>query len=445
MKHEIPFYKSIRTKAAVLFLVVFVTILVPANWLIFKKVKLTLEEADTRELNAEAEKLIDNLQLDPLSIPLPPNRYLLKVQAIKNQQIDELFSSPGFPVVGPHNYLEDWFVWDSLKIVNLKKGDEYSSSELVVSLARSVTQLRAQKGDVLSYLIVANCLSILSAAVLVFIAAGQLINPIKRIISTASKITASKTIDRVSVPSTMDESKQLAETLNEMFLRMELSIKNQVNFFASAAHELKTPLAVMNTELSVALKKVDLPTQKILQSQLHEVQRLDRLIQDFLLISQLKSETLTLRKEPERLEEVLYASLKKTKYLAEERNIQIQIKVEDNIPALFSHIDFDKIQTVISNLLQNAFKYSLIESIVKVSISYQENRSTLVITNPVSTPIENMHLLKNEFHKSNEPVGGLGMGLWIADQIITLHGGQLELSCLQNEFSAIVVLRQKVN
>ena len=442
MKHEIPFYKSIRTKAAVLFLVVFVTILVPANWLIFKKVKLTLEEADTRELSAEAEKLVDNLQLDPLSIPLPPNRYLLKVQAIKNQEIEELFSSPGFPVVAPHNYLEDWFVWDSLKIVNLKKGDEYSSSELVVSLARSVTQLRAQKGDVLSYLIVANCLSILSAAVLVFIAAGQLINPIKRIISTASKITASKTIDRVSVPSTMDESKQLAETLNEMFLRMELSIKNQVNFFASAAHELKTPLAVMNTELSVALKKVDLPTQKILQSQLHEVQRLDRLIQDFLLISQLKSETLALRKEPERLEEVLYASLKKTKYLAEERNIQIQIKVEDNIPTLFSHIDFEKIQTVISNLLQNAFKYSLIESIVKVSISYQENRSTLVITNPVSTPIENLHLLKNEFHKSNELAGGLGMGLWIADQIITLHGGQLELSYLQNEFSAIVILKR---
>jgi signal transduction histidine kinase len=442
LKHEIPFYKSIRTKAAVLFLVVFVTILVPANWLIFKKVKLTLEEADTRELSAEAEKLVDNLQLDPLSIPLPPNRYLLKVQAIKNQQIDELFSSPGFPVVAPHNYLEDWFVWDSLKIVNLKKGDEYSSSELVVSLARSVTQLRAQKGDVLSYLIVANCLSILSAAVLVFIAAGQLINPIKRIISTASKITASKTIDRVSVPSTMDESRQLAETLNEMFLRMELSIKNQVNFFASAAHELKTPLAVMNTELSVALKKVDLPTQKILQSQLHEVQRLDRLIQDFLLISQLKSETLTLRKEPERLEEVLYASLKKTKYLAEERNIQIQIKVEDNIPMLFSYIDFEKIQTVISNLLQNAFKYSLIESVVKVSISYQENRSTLVIANPVSTRIENLHLLKNEFHKSNEPVGGLGMGLWIADQIITLHGGQLELSYLQNEFSAIVILKR---
>ncbi len=401
-----------------------------------------MEEADTRELSAEAEKLVDNLQLDPLSIPLPPNRYLLKVQAIKNQQIEELFSSPGFPVVAPHNYLEDWFVWDSLKIVNLKKGDEYSSSELVVSLARSVTQLRAQKGDVLSYLIVANCLSILSAAVLVFIAAGQLINPIKRIISTASKITASKTIDRVSVPSTMDESKQLAETLNEMFLRMELSIKNQVNFFASAAHELKTPLAVMNTELSVALKKVDLPTQKILQSQLHEVQRLDRLIQDFLLISQLKSETLALRKEPERLEEVLYASLKKTKYLAEERNIQIQIKVEDNIPTLFSHIDFEKIQTVISNLLQNAFKYSLIESIVKVSISYQENRSTLVITNPVSTPIENLHLLKNEFHKSNELAGGLGMGLWIADQIITLHGGQLELSYLQNEFSAVVILKR---
>jgi signal transduction histidine kinase len=275
----------------------------------------------------------------------------------------------------------------------------------------------------------------------VFIAAGKLINPIKKIILVASHITASKSIARVEVPQTQDESQLLAETLNDMFRRMEWSIKNQINFFASAAHELRTPLAVMQTEIGVALQQADATQQKILQSQLHEVERLNRIIQDFLLISQLKSETLIVRKKEERIEEVIYAALKKVKYLVLEKKSKFQIKLEGHLGEINCSLDFDKIETVLSNLLENALKHSATYSIIQLSATTENETIIISIHNPIEKSIENIHLLKNEFQKSSELSGGLGMGLWICNQIVKLHAGKLELISTHNEFIAKLSLK----
>jgi signal transduction histidine kinase len=432
-------FNSIRTKASALFFAVFVCIILPVNWVIFQKVKATLEEADTKELKGEAAKLMESTQLDPLTIPLPPNGYLLKLQLSKELLSEDIFTSPDFPLLDSYDYLAEVTKWDTLKIVNVKKSVEYSSNELIVSLARSTSGLTNQLANVRSYLLVANFLSIAVAGILVFLAAGQVINPIKKIIVASSKIKASNSIERVPVPVTQDESKVLADTLNAMLARIEQSIKTQVNFFASAAHELKTPLAVMQTELSLHLLQSDAPTQKILQSQLHEVQRLDRVIQDFLLISQLKSETLTLRKKPELIEEVIYASLKKLKYQAQEKNAHFQLTVTDQ-ESFSTSIDFDKMETVFTNLLENGIKYSAANSTLHVNIRKEDISVVVSIDNPVTEPVENIHLLTREFQKSLERSRGLGMGLWICDQIIKLHSGELLLENRSNKFVATVKL-----
>lgn len=439
MNSPLHIFKSIRTKASALFFAVFVCIILPVNWVIFQKVKTTLEEADTKELKGEAAKLMESTQLDPLTIPLPPNGYLFKLQLSKELASEDIFTSPDFPTLDSYDYLTEVTQWDTLKIVNVKKNLEYSSNELIVSLARSTNSLTNQLANVKSYLLMANFLSIAVAGILVFLAAGQVINPIKKIIAASSKITASNSIERVPVPATQDESKVLADTLNAMLARIEQSIKTQVNFFASAAHELKTPLAVMQTELSLHMLQSDAPTQKVLQSQLHEVQRLDRVIQDFLLISQLKSETLTLRKKPELIEEVMYASLKKLRYQAQEKNTQFQLKVTDQ-ESISSSIDFDKMETVFTNLLENGIKYSEMSSVINVDISKESNTVIVSIENPVNEPVENIQLLKLEFQKSLERSRGLGMGLWICDQIIKLHSGELLLENRSNRFVATVKL-----
>jgi signal transduction histidine kinase len=441
LKKSFPFYKSIRTKAVALFFGVFLVILIPTNWLIFQKIVSALDAADTSELNAEAGKLVSGVKLDPITIPLPPNGYLLKIQVTREIQAEDVFTSPEFPILFPDSYFSESLVWDTLKIVNQKKTLDYSANTLIVSLARSTSHLTQQVATIRSYLIGANVISLALAGILVFIAAGKLINPIKKIILVASHITASKSIARVEVPQTQDESQLLAETLNDMFRRMEWSIKNQINFFASAAHELRTPLAVMQTEIGVALQQADATQQKILQSQLHEVERLNRIIQDFLLISQLKSETLIVRKKEERIEEVIYAALKKVKYLVLEKKSKFQIKLEGHLGEINCSLDFDKIETVLSNLLENALKHSATYSIIQLSATTENETIIISIHNPIEKSIENIHLLKNEFQKSSELSGGLGMGLWICNQIVKLHAGKLELISTHNEFIAKLSLK----
>lgn len=438
MTVRFPFYSSLRAKASALFLAVFLVIILPVNQVIYFKVKSTLEEADTKELQAEAGKLASRVRLDPPVIPLPVLGYTLKLQLQRDLYFEDIFTSPDFPTVPNESFLLDTFDYDTFKIVNLRNQSVQAPS-LIVSLSRSNSRLLNQVYDLKGYLFVANAASILLAVGLVFLATGIMLRPMEKIMSVADRINASNSIERVPVPKTRDESQKLAETLNDMLSRIEASIKNQINFFASATHELKTPLAVMQAELSLALLRVtDSETRKILESQLNEVQRLDQIIHDFLLISQLKSDTLTLRRKEERLEEVIFAAMKKVKYLSQEHASTIKVLLDDKIESSRVLIDFDKMETVFSNLMENAILYSPRGAVIEVFIKGQE----VLISNPVNSPTRDIHLLTAEFKRSEEFSNGLGMGLWLSDKIIQLHGANLLLSEANNMFIAKMIFQR---
>ncbi len=440
MKPTIPFFKSIQFKAALLLFTVFVSVIVPANWVIYQKIKNTIEEVDSKELKAETEKLVSNVRFNPVTIPLPPTGYLLKLQVRNEFEYENTFTSPDFPNLTTADYLADFVYVDTLKVSTIEKSIDGSGSAVIVSLARSNTKSTKQIAEIKSYLVIANILSLVLAGTLLFLFAERLIRPIKNIILTASQITASKSIARVPTPPTQDESKILADTLNEMLSRIEQSIKNQVNFFASAAHELKTPLTVMQTEIGISMQRADAATQLILKNQLIEVKRLTRIIHDFLLISQLKSETLTLRKKEEQLEEVIYSALKKVKYLIKDKVSHFQITIEDGVAIPPIKIDFDKIEIVVCNLIENAIKYSPTNTIIDLLVNSKNDAIQITIRNSISAPVKNFELLKNEFEKSEALSSGLGMGLWICDQIIDLHEGKFELMATDTQFLATIEL-----
>ncbi|MBS1557031.1 MAG: hypothetical protein JSU09_19080 [Bacteroidetes bacterium] len=359
MKQPFPFYKSVKAKSAAIFFVAFVVVIVPTNLIIYFQLEKILLNADTTELTSEIEKIISKTQLDPLVVPLPPVGYSLSLRLKRNDFTEIIFQSPNFPALANMGDEISSFQLDNLSVVTSHQ--PVGAVTLVATLARSNANLQKQLIELRTYLFLANLGALFLAGLLVFLASKIVIKPITKIIDAAEKIQASNSIDRVPVPKSNDESKLLADTLNGMIARIESSIKNQINFFASATHELKTPLAIMQTELAVALgQSLQSDTRKILESQLTEVQRLGRIIEDFLLISQLKSQTLTLRKSNERLEEPLYNAVKKLKYLATEKQSVVKIQMDDDIPLV--NVDCDKIETVFTNLLENALRYSPAQS-----------------------------------------------------------------------------------
>jgi two-component system heavy metal sensor histidine kinase CusS len=426
---------GIRAKTAFIFFGVFVVIVLPVNFLVYSKVKTILIQADTRELQAEGEKLFDKVRLDPALIPLPPQNYLMFIRIKEVLGIDTVFASPGFPEVWSEDAV---LVLDSIKIVTKARPVPYSNASLLLSIARSTHDLDGQLETLQLYLFIANSISILLAGVLVYIVSGFTLRPVRNIVEVASRIQATRSMERVAEPTSDDEYRELARTINSMLARIESSIKTQTNFFASAAHELKTPLTVMQTELSVALNQNPEPsTRTILENQLHEVQRLDRVIQDFLLISQLKSESLVIRKAVNRLDEALYSALKRCKYQIKTKNAQVKVTLatED----CTSNFDYDKIELVLFNLLENAIKYSQQEAIVQVTIN-RADRLVVQFVNPVPETITDVEILKSEFKKVNELSSGLGMGLWICQEIMRLQGGALNLHQTNGNFIGEVVI-----
>jgi two-component system, OmpR family, heavy metal sensor histidine kinase CusS len=428
-------FKSIRAKTAFIFFGAFVVIVLPINFLIYSKVESILIQADTRELQAEGEKLFDKLRLDPVFIPLPPIAYQSFIQVVDQFQTDTLFTSPGFPELWSDDKV---LVIDSIKVVTLTRSIQLSNASLKLSIARSTSDLDNQLETLRLYLFIANSISIVLAGLMVYVASGWTLRPVRNIIEVAARIQATRSIEQVIEPKSDDEYRELARTINGMLKRIESSIKTQTNFFASAAHELKTPLTVMQTELAVVLNQnPSIGIRIILENQLQEVQRLDRVIQDFLLISQLKSESLVIQKTNAQIDEALYSALRRCKYMVKNKNAQVKVTLETE--DCLGNFDFDKTELVLSNLLENAIKYSEPESVIQVKINRNE-KLEIEFVNPVVEAITDVNRLKSEFKKVNELSSGLGMGLWICDEIIKLQNGKLLLSQADQKFVAKVIL-----
>lgn len=423
---------GIPGKTALIFIVVFILIILPVNFIIYKNVKRILIEADTQELKAEGERLFNQVRIDPQILPLPSLGYSMFLRMTNGIESDSVFASPGFPT----DLLSPQFTpveeLDTLKIITLTRTLPYSNAELIFSLARSNERLTSQLLELRYYLFAANIISIFVAGVLVFFVTWYTLSPIRKIIAVAQNINASKSIERVPVPKSMDENRQLAITINEMLSRIESSIQHQTNFFASAAHELRTPLTVMKAELTLV------SGEHRWHDMLKEVERLERTVNDFLMISQLKSESLTIRKKEMDVQELLFSALKKVKYFQGERKAQLKIELKaEELGSIDA--DEDKLEIVLVNLLVNAIKYSPEHSSIKINLS-RASMVVIEIQNPIHQPIEDAERFKKDFVKAEAMSSGLGMGLWIADEIIKLHQATLQLKSEGLSFTAIIFL-----
>jgi signal transduction histidine kinase len=434
----LDFFKSIRSKTAILFFLVFLVVILPVHWLVYSKVEAALVETNRRELNVEAEKLLSQVRLDPITIPIPAEGFVMKLQFQRALQFETIFSSPDFPELDMLEFLQDITHTDTLEIVNVRKAFGQQEASLILSLGRSGVVFQEQLSSLQFYLFAAIIMAIASAGVLVYFVSGLILKPIKKIALASSLVNSSKDISLIPLPQTNDESRLLAESINSMLERIRQSADAQTNFFASAAHELRTPLAVMKAELTIANSEA---TPKRLSSLLHEVERLERVIHDFLLISELKAEVLSIRKLKHGLDELVYASLKKIKYTSEAYGTLVQLMIDDKVENFQVMVDADKMETVVANLVENAIKYSPRHSSVVLQLTKEENDFLIEVSNPIGNPIPDPTIFLQEFKKSGELSSGLGMGLWICDQIVKLHGFDLILKSTGLEFKAVLRIK----
>src|SRR5436190_1971028 len=119
-----------------------------------------------------------------------------------------------------------------------------------------------------------------------YLLARKALAPVDRMAAAAEEITATRLDRRLHTPNPDDELGRLARTLNGMIARLERSFQEVRRFTADAAHELRTPLAVLRSEAEVALRGPRAPEQyrQVIETMLEEIVRLTRLAEQLLFL-----------------------------------------------------------------------------------------------------------------------------------------------------------------
>ncbi|MCH6257606.1 HAMP domain-containing histidine kinase [Puniceicoccaceae bacterium K14] len=295
-----------------------------------------------------------------------------------------------------------------------------------VDLSGAMEDMNAARSAFLWALPIA--LALLAAGAWFF--SSRAIRPLRKMTGVASLISAKNLSERIDAEREDKEFRALAEVFNSMLGRLEASFGQATRFSADAAHELKTPLAILQGHLEGLLQEAEdgSKNQRTLGMLLEETQRLTMITRKLLLLSKVDAGQLNLQLEPVDLVRMIEETIEDCEMQS------LTIKFESKLPQdyLFS-VDRTFFRQVLQNLLGNAVKYNLeTDGVVSVKLVESEKAVNIDIFNTGSPIPQRMQSrLFERFVRGDEArnrsIDGIGLGLNLAQEFAKAHGATLQL------------------
>jgi two-component system OmpR family sensor kinase len=272
-------------------------------------------------------------------------------------------------------------------------------------------------------LLIAGPVALILASLAGYLLAGLSLSPVESMRRRAEQISAETPGERLPVPQTRDEVERLGETLNEMLARLESALQRERDFVADAGHELRTPLALLRTELELALRHAESPEElrEAVRRSSEEVERLARLAEDLLLIAGSDRGRLPLRLEVLDPGDLLTSVSNRFEWRAEEAARTLHAAAG---PPVRVEGDRIRLEQALGNLVDNALRHG--EGEVRLSARQANGMVELHVTDEgPGFPVE---FLDDAFERFSRPDparsgGGAGLGLAIVHAIAEAHAG----------------------
>jgi two-component system heavy metal sensor histidine kinase CusS len=259
---------------------------------------------------------------------------------------------------------------------------------------------------------------------------GSALTPIRRLSQTMGRVTVQGLDQRVPTTHVDVELAELITVFNAMLERLERSFHQASRFSGDAAHELKTPLAILQGELEQAIQQVEVGSsiQQTLSHLLEEVQRLSSIVRKLLLLSLADAGQMSLYRQPLNLSNLLQEQVDDLPLIAPDLEVETTIT-----PDLYVSGDQDLLVQLVQNLLSNAVKYNLPMGWIRVQASLQDNQVQVAISNATRELAQGERdRIFERFYRGDaartRTTDGLGLGLSLAQEIARAHGGNLGLA-----------------
>lgn len=275
----------------------------------------------------------------------------------------------------------------------------------------------------------ASLIATLAALVLGSFLFRQIVSPIRHLTAAAKKVAAGDLEQRIEVKS-QDEIGQLAVAFNQMADSLARDHELRRNLMVDVAHELRTPLSVIQGNLEAMLDGVLPASPEEIASLRDETALLGRLVSDLRLLSLAEAGQLKLERTPNDLPVLIRNALATLRPLAEAGNIILSGELPASMPLL--NLDPDRINQVLHNLLANALRYTPTGGNVTVSVRLEDGNARVDISDTGSgiTP-DDLPYLFDRFYRTEKSrsrsSGGSGIGLTIVRQLVRAHGGEVSV------------------
>lgn len=326
-------------------------------------------------------------------------------------------------------------------------------------------EIQETKEDFLLRSVIATTIIILLSSVCTYFLTKKALTPLQKLTSEVSQIQAQNLSTQLAVPNSKDEIAQLTSSFNEMLTRLDNAFSTQKQFSANAAHELRTPLAVLQTNLEVFEKKQEpemVEYRQLFTMIKEQTARLSQLVGTLLDMTNLKSVPRTDHVSLEELVDEVFCDLDP---VAEKAGISIHfddsssqdLYTDVHTPdasALNNNIrnitgSYVLLYRAVYNLVENAIKYNRPNGSVTVSVREQNGQAMILVKDTgIGISPENQKKIFDPFFRVDKSrsraMGGAGLGLALVDSIAREHGGSVKV-LESNEKGSIIALMLPVS
>lgn len=297
-------------------------------------------------------------------------------------------------------------------------------------IAQDITQEQKMLSNLLRSIGLATliAITIMIGAIALYI--HRSLQPLKRISQLSAKISADKLIEaQINLKNPPSEVRELAETLQEMLMRLSQSWEHQRQLLSNVSHELRTPLTIICGYLESTLRRGQNLTEiqkEALTTAANEANRTVNLLQDLLDLSRADSGTMHFQLKTVDVKQIVAEVVMMTTQYS---NQPITFNSEDRLMAIA--VDSNRFKQILLNLIDNAIKYSAPQQPITINSRVQENWVLVEISDRgVGIPLQQQARIFERFYRIDEArnrAGGTGLGLAIVKTLVEGMGGKISV------------------
>lgn len=340
----------------------------------------------------------------------------------------------------PHSAKDRLVLWAALALAVTSTASAVvclTYSSRVAKAAASAGTIAMNQGlnfEILLPLIIPYIFLLVTIVMLFSWRIDRCINPLFALTRRCREITIDNLSLRFPNSENCKDSNVLITEYNTMLDRLESGAKRIRQFSGDASHELRTPLTILRGETEVGLRwaKTTEEMRNILQSNMEEIDRMGRIIEDLLTLAKSESGELPLSIREISLSDLLQELYLQGRTLAEPKNIEVTLRHKVNSEIVIRGDDL-RLRQLFLNLISNAIRYTQDNGTVTIDVDRQDTQVIIEISdNGIGISPKHLPHIFERFYRTDEArnrsTGGTGLGLAIVQWVADAHNGTIRVT-----------------